>query len=184
MTTIFETERLIVRRFTTADAAEVFEIYRDPAVWRYLGGGEPYTSVEQARERLARHELGYADESPFGSWAVVVRETNAVIGTVLVAPLEEGPEIEVGYHYGQSAWGMGYATEAAIGAIEYGFGVLKLDQLCGVVFPENLASQRVLEKAGMTYRGMRPTFGFTLMYYTIERDTASAQSQGGAIAER
>jgi RimJ/RimL family protein N-acetyltransferase len=84
-------------------------------------------------------------------------------------PLEDGPEIEVGYHLAQFAWGKGFATEAARATIEHGFRVLDLDQLVSVVFPENFASQRVLEKSGMTYRGMRQTFGFELMYYTINR---------------
>src|SRR5688572_27604606 len=109
------------------------------------------------------------EQARCGTWAVIERSNGSPIGSVMLWPLEDGPEIEVGYHFGQSAWGKGFATEATRAVIEHGFQVLDLDQLAGVVFPENPASQRVLEKASMTYRGMRETFGFDLMHYTIDR---------------
>ena len=167
---VFETERLTVREYTVDDAPAAFEIYRDPEVWRYLAGGDPYVSVEQARERLEQRVQRYQERAPYGLWAVVVRDTRQLIGSVLLFPLENGSEVEVGYHFGRFAWGNGYATEVTRGAIRYGFDVLDLPSLCGVVFPENVASRRVLEKAGMTYRGLRSVFGFeSVMYYTIDR---------------
>ena len=167
---LFETERLLVRHFTVDDASAYLEIYRDPEVWRFLGGGDPLSSLEQTRDLLERRVARNLERAPYGQWAVVVRDTDLLIGTVLLLPLEDGPEVEVGYHFGQFAWGKGYATEVTRGAIRYGFDVIGLEQICGVVFPENVASQRVLEKAGMTNQGMRLTFGFDLMYYTIDRD--------------
>ncbi|HET7054948.1 MAG TPA: GNAT family N-acetyltransferase [Thermomicrobiales bacterium] len=167
---IFETERLNVRRYEPGDAPAMFEVYRNPDVWRYLAGGEPYASVEQTRERLEQHIQWYEDDTPYGLWAVVVRDTGELIGSVLLALLEGGPEVEVGYHFGTFAWGNGYATEVTRGAIRYGFDVLGLQQICGVVFAENVASQHVLEKAGLAYRGLRSVFGFDgVMYYTIDR---------------
>jgi ribosomal-protein-alanine N-acetyltransferase len=168
MSIVFETERLIARQYLPSDADACYRIYRDPEVWRWLGGGLPHEDIERSRAAIERYRRRYLDTPGYGSWAVVVRDTAQVIGTVLLARLEDGPEIELGYHLGQFAWGHGYATEIARGAIQYGFETLELPQMCGVVFPENLASQRVLEKAGMTYRGMRVTFGFDLMHYTIE----------------
>jgi ribosomal-protein-alanine N-acetyltransferase len=176
---IFETERLIVRRYELGDAPAMFEIYREPEVWRYLAGGEPYASVEQARERLAQRVKRCGERAPYGLWAVVVRDTGALIGSVLLVPLEEGPEVEVGYHFGTFAWGQGYATEVTRGAIRYGFDVLGLQQICGVVFPENVASQRVLEKAGLTYRGLRSVFGFDgVMFYAIDNDRHPGEQPG------
>jgi RimJ/RimL family protein N-acetyltransferase len=169
---IFEPERLIVRRYELDDAAAMFEVYRDPDVLRYLAGGDPYTSVEQARDRLEQRIQRYEERAPLGLWAVVVRDTGQLIGSVLLGELEDGPEVEVGYHFGTFAWGNGYATEVTRGAIRYGFGVLGLHHICGVVFAENLASQRVLQKAGLTYRGLRSVFGFDgVMYYAIDRPT-------------
>jgi len=168
---LFETELLIVRPWTDDDAEHVFAIYRDPEVWRYLGGGKALEDLEGARAMLRRWIAESEEAAPCGAWAVIDRATATPIGTVMLWPLEEGPEIEVGYHFARSSWGKGYATEAAPGTITHGFRVLVLDQLVAVVFPENPASQRVLQKAGMIYRGMRQTFGFDLMYYTIDRPT-------------
>ena len=178
MAIMFETERLIARQYEQSDATAFFEIYRNPEVWRWLGGGLPHEDIDRSRGAIQRYRERYIDNPGFGSWAVVVRNTCELIGTILLAPLEEGPEVEVGYHLGQFAWGHGYATEIARGAIRYGLDVLGLPKLCGVVFPENLASQRVLGKAGMTYRGMRMTFGFNLMYFTIARAPESPAQSG------
>jgi RimJ/RimL family protein N-acetyltransferase len=166
---LFETSRLMIRHWSVDDAEAAFAIYRDPEVWRYLGGGEPVADLEAARKMLQRWIERSRERAPCGIWAVIERSSGTPIGSVMLWPLEDGPEVEVGYHFGQFAWGKGYATEAARGTIEHGFRVLALDQLARVVFPENPASQRVLEKAGMTYRGMRETFGFNLRYYTIDR---------------
>jgi len=174
---IFETERLIVREYMLDDAPASFEIYRDPVVWRYLAGGEPYATVEQAKERIEQRIQRYRERAPYGLWAVVVRDTSQLIGSVLLSPLEDGPEVEVGYHFGTFAWGKGYATEVTRGAIRYGFEILGLPQISAVVFSENVASQRVLEKAGMTYRGLRSIFGFDgVMSYSIDRFAHDDQS--------
>jgi RimJ/RimL family protein N-acetyltransferase len=165
----FETERLIVRPWSVDDAEAAFAIYRDPEVWRYLGGGEPPADLAAAGAMLRRWIDRSREKAPCGVWAVIERSTGSPIGSVMLWPLEDGPEIEVGYHFGKFAWGKGYATEAARAVIEHGFRVLDVDYLVGVVFPENPASQRVLEKVGMTYRGMREIFGFNLMHYKIDR---------------
>lgn len=166
---LFETERLVVRPWSDDDVEHVFEMYRDPEVWRWLGGGAALEDLYGARAMLRRWIDRSEERAPCGTWAVIERESGVPIGSTMLWPLEDGPEIEVAYHFGQSAWGQGYATEAARATIEHGFRVLDLDTLVGLVFSENPASQRVLEKAGMTYHGMRKAFGFDLRYYTIDR---------------
>ena len=160
------------------DTPAMFEIYlRDPEVWGVPRRRESHTtSIDQARERIEHRDFA------------AVPGTKAVwlIGLLLRTPTPcshqrsslagvrwtYGPEVEVGYHFGQFAWGKGYATEVTRGAIRHGFDELGLSTMCGVVFQENVASQRVLEKAGMTYRGLRSVFGFDgVMYYTIESPT-------------
>src|SRR6185436_19071061 len=94
---VVETERLFVREYTVDDAPAAFEIYRDPEVWRYLGGDAAYTTVEQARERIEQRIQRYQERAPYGLWAVVVRDTWQLIGSVLLSPLEDGPEVELGY---------------------------------------------------------------------------------------
>src|SRR4029078_3360490 len=93
---VFETERLIVREYTPNDAPAAFEIYRDPEVWRYLGGDAAYTTVEQARERIEQRIQRYRERAPYGLWAVVVRDTSPLIGSLLLSPPREWTHVAVG----------------------------------------------------------------------------------------
>jgi RimJ/RimL family protein N-acetyltransferase len=167
-----ETERLILRPWTPDDAEAAFAIYGDPEVTRYLGGGgKPQESVQSQRETLeriiARHrELGWTDQG-FGFWPCIEKATGTMVGAVLLLPLRDGegqplPETEIGWHFGRFAWGHGYATEAARALMDYGFTRLGLDRIFAVVYPENLASQRVMHRLGMTSKGV------TSKYYGLE----------------
>jgi ribosomal-protein-alanine N-acetyltransferase len=159
---IFETERFWVRRWTMEDTEAAFAIYGDPEVWRYMGGGPGDADVEASRAGL-RRVIGRYEELPgMGLWAIVEQATGEIVGSVELVPLEGGPEIEVGYHLARRHWGRGIATEAARGAVKYGFEVLGLPRIVGVCYPENLASRRVLEKCGLVYEMRGQWYGWTL----------------------
>jgi ribosomal-protein-alanine N-acetyltransferase len=79
------------------------------------------------------------------------RETHEFIGDAGITPLADTGEVELAYHYLPSAWGQGFATEAAISILDYGLTQLGMDEIAAIVIPENVASWRVLEKAGMRY---------------------------------
>lgn len=172
---IFETERLRIRPWTLdeRDVASALEIYGDPEVLRYMGGGSGDADLAQARSRLERY-LKASDPRPgfptgLGLWAIEEKATSDAIGSVELVPLDGGPEIEVGYHLARRYWGQGFATEAARAAVRYGFETLGLDRIVGVVYPENLASRHVLEKCGMTYQRRGTWFGWELDMLAVER---------------
>lgn len=169
MSIIFETDRLIARQYAPGDAEAMFEIFREPEVWQWLGGGSAWTELSEAEAAVARQIERYACDPEKRHWAVVARDTMTIVGVVLIAPLEDGPEIEIGYMFGKDHWGNGYATEICTAGAAWAFAHLPIEHLVGVVFPENIASQKVLTKSGMTYRGMRFTFGKDMQYYTITR---------------
>ncbi len=85
------------------------------------------------------------------------------------APIGGGNPVEIGYYLARSAWGKGYATELASGLIRYGFGALGLDQIVAVILPENVASGRVLEKAGLCHAGLTDYNGHAVELYAIDR---------------
>jgi ribosomal-protein-alanine N-acetyltransferase len=170
MGAVFETERLILREWTTDDAEAAFAIFGDPEVTRYLGStGEPDPSLEHRRERMPAMIARYADHPGYGIWAMELKENGDVIGGAGLVTLEDGPEVEIAYTLRRDAWGKGYATEVAIGTIEYGFNVLSLDKLVGVAYPANVASHKVLLKAGMRHLGQRPVYGHELEWFEVER---------------
>jgi [ribosomal protein S5]-alanine N-acetyltransferase len=161
---------LILRPLTHADLGPLHELYADPAAMRYAGG--PTGSLDESEERLQRF-LDHQERHGFSFWAVTDRETAAVLGDAgLIHLAFRGPEVEVGYRLKSPYWGKGYATEAARAAVAYGFGQLGLDRIVAVTHPENVASQRVLEKAGLAFEGMSLYNGKRVRKYAIERPTA------------
>jgi ribosomal-protein-alanine N-acetyltransferase len=150
VTTLLETERLRLRAFREDDLPAYAAIWSDPDVMRYLGKGGA-RSLEGSRELLAWLRATYRDG--FGVWALVERESGAAIGWAGVNPVEAGGrrEIELMYLLARARWGRGLATEAALALRDYAFAELRLPRLAALVFPQNRASLRVVEKVGMAY---------------------------------
>jgi ribosomal-protein-alanine N-acetyltransferase len=121
----------------------------DPAVMEHFPG---LLSRRQSDELVERIETGFA-ENGFGLWALEVRETAEFIGFVgLAAPGFEAhftPAVEVGWRLARSAWGNGYATEAALAALEFGFEEVGLGEIVSLTTVANRRSQAVMERIGM-----------------------------------
>lgn len=172
MTIILETERLTLRTWSLMDAEEGFRIWSDPEVMRYIGTGQPYADVEQARGLLGRM-IAHQDKHGFCYWAVVDKESGELIGSCGMAHhLDGGPEIDFGYTLARSRWGQGYATEAAAAALRYALEILRLPEIIASVDSRNLASRRVLEKIGFVYqRTEQLEEGVDLWYIAVRRES-------------
>jgi ribosomal-protein-alanine N-acetyltransferase len=83
--------------------------------------------------------------------------------------VHKSSEIEVGFRFAKRCWGRGLATEAAQASVRYGFERLALDRIIGLTHPDNTASQRVLEKAGLRYEKDAFYYNARVRYYAIER---------------
>ncbi|MFG1895314.1 GNAT family N-acetyltransferase [Micromonospora zamorensis] len=163
--TVVTTERLILRDWTDdpADLARIYDIYSRPEITRWLGAapGLPLTDPSEAIDRLRiwqdRHA---ADGGRYGTWAMEVRETGLVAGTVLLKRLPGTPEtqltedIETGWHLHPDSRGHGYATEAAraLMAREFAAGT---SEIYAVVSPGNEPSMAVCRRLGMEHVGRR-----------------------------
>ena len=160
-----ETGRLCLRSFRPEDLADLYLVFGDTEVMRYISGGKART-LEETETGLGRtieawHNRGY------GFWAVTAKASDKVIGYCGFMPLEDTSEIELAYGLAKSHWGGGFATEAARACLRYGFEELKLERIVAVVNPRNVASQRVLEKLGMRYTKDVHHYNADLMYYEI-----------------
>jgi ribosomal-protein-alanine N-acetyltransferase len=163
-----ETPRLLIRPFTAEDGdiAAMHALFSDPEVMKYIGG-KPLDSIERTRERILRW-IGYQEKFGYTLWAVIEKSSGELIGDCGLFPFEnEGPEVEVGYDLRRDRWGRGYATEAARACLDYGFDKRKLERIVAVTYPEHIASRRVLEKCGMTERGMRHCYNHDLVFYEM-----------------
>lgn len=153
MNVILETSRLILRAWTLADAAKLFEICSDAEVMKHLGTGKPYETVEQADDFL-HWAVKYQKENGFCRWAVLKKETEEIVGSCGFARPHRTEEIELGYLLARKFWGEGLATEAAAACLKYGFEKLKFKEVIAMTDLENVASQKVLEKIGFVKRGI------------------------------
>ncbi|GAA1877461.1 GNAT family N-acetyltransferase [Streptantibioticus ferralitis] len=102
---------------------------------------------------MARFQAEF-DRRGFGWWAVEVRESGEFIGFTGLDEVDEGlpfTGVEVGWRLARSAWGHGYATEAALAGLDFGFGTLALPEIVAVTTATNLRSQAVMRRIGMTH---------------------------------
>jgi RimJ/RimL family protein N-acetyltransferase len=162
-----ETTRLRLRAFTPDDLDDLFLIFGDEEVMRYISNGKP-RSLEETGRGLLRTIEGWQKRG-FGLWAMTIKGSDRVIGYCGLIYLDDTPEIEIAYGLAKAHWAKGYATEAARATLEFGFEKLKLERIVAVVNPENIPSQRVLEKLGMTYVKKAHHYETDLMYYEITR---------------
>jgi RimJ/RimL family protein N-acetyltransferase len=143
------TERLVMRGWRESDLAPWAAMNADPEVRRYLG---PLLTFEQASAWVLSFQDDL-DRYGFGFWALEVCASGEFIGfTGLQTVDEEMPftGVELGWRLARPAWGHGYATEAALAAAGYGFGVMGLPEIVAVTTAGNLRSQAVMRRIGMT----------------------------------
>ncbi len=151
MNIILETNRLLLRTFTLEDAQLIYELNLDPEITRYTG--DPVKDINHAKEVLEQVILPQYALYNHGRWAVHIKDDLEFIGWCGLKNRPERNEIDLGYRFLKTAWGKGYASEAAFACIKYGFEKLNLQRIIGRAMPDNIGSLRVLEKCGMTYIG-------------------------------
>lgn len=173
---LIETERLRLRGFTPADKPDFAAMRADPDVVRYLVGGEaliPFAE-EIAESRISAFREGWG--AGFGVWAVEEKRSGRFLGQAGLAKLERSPDVEVLYAFARSAWGKGYAREAARASLAYAFETAELQRVVAFVVPQNTASSRVLEAVGLTALGETRYNDFPVLGYAITAEEWAART--------
>ncbi|MDR1598413.1 MAG: GNAT family N-acetyltransferase [Oscillospiraceae bacterium] len=148
-----ETPRLILRRLTMADAADIFSYSSDPEVARYVLW-DAHRTIHDSRMfvRFILHQYRADDPS---SWGVVLKQTGRVIGTIGFMWWNiENRSAEVGYSLARAYWGYGITTEALFAVLRFGFERMRLHRVEAQHAVENGASGRVMQKCGMRREGV------------------------------
>lgn len=147
---ILETERLILREMSQVDFQDLCKILQDDDVMYAYEGA---FSNEEVQEWLDRQIERYK-EYGFGLWAVILKETNELIGQCgLTMQDYNGDKVmEVGYLLQKKHWHQGYASEAAISCKHYAFNQLKAKEVYSIIRDTNIASQKVAKNNGMTFK--------------------------------
>jgi ribosomal-protein-alanine N-acetyltransferase len=171
---VFETERLVIRRYTTDDEENFYRVNGDPEVMRYIR--EPKDRKE-CSIFLARNIALYQQYPLMGRWAMMEKTTNTFVGSFAIIPVENDGnkrqmEIQLGYALLKDYWGKGYATESTLAGKQYAFDVMKLPVIVALTETENIASQKVLLRSGFLQRPNIYQGKKELCYFTCQNPNA------------
>jgi ribosomal-protein-alanine N-acetyltransferase len=147
---IFETDRLIIRRYTLADEENFFRLNGDAEVMRYIR--EPKDRPE-CLVFLKRNIVFYEQHPLMGRWAMIEKASGVFVGSFAIIPVESADqnrqnEIQLGYALLKDFWGKGFASESTMAGRQYAFEVMKLARIVAITETENTASQKVLLRCG------------------------------------
>lgn len=148
---LYETLRLRVRRWRPEDRAPLARMNADPRVMRHfpatLSRAESDAFYDRLQEREARDGFVFP--------ALERRSDDAFVGFAGLAragfPAHFTPAVEIGWRLPPDCWGQGYATEAALAALDYGFETLGVDEIVSFTAVGNRPSRAVMERLAMTH---------------------------------
>jgi RimJ/RimL family protein N-acetyltransferase len=146
-----ETDRLILRPPTLADAEAIFQRYaQDPEVTRYLTW-RPHTSIAQTLEFLSGCVMAWQGDQRF-PYVITLKGTDSAIGMIEIRL--DGFKADVGYGMGRAYWGKGYMTEALRALITWALAQPRIYRVWAICDVENVASEHMLERVGMQREGL------------------------------
>ena len=142
-----ETERLILRRKMQEDIPNMYKMFNDGEVTKYLGGYPPRDEHSMLKMVVGRRET---------EWAVILKCSNEYIGECLIPKIVDNYLGEIGYLFLKEYWGKGYAFEAVSAIIKYSSEVLKLKRLFATIDDENIRSKKLIEKLDFKLEAVLP----------------------------
>lgn len=164
-----ETERLVLRAWRDEDLAAYARMCGDPEVMRYIGDGSAL-SREDAWRSMAMF-TGHWALRGFGTWAVEVRDTGAMVGRVGLHRPAGWPGLEVGWALDRSVWGRGYATEGGRAALDHAWNQLGADRVISLIAPDNARSIAVAHRLGERFERTIDLNGRDVRVYGLDRPT-------------
>jgi [ribosomal protein S5]-alanine N-acetyltransferase len=163
-----QTDRLTLRPLVPADAEAYAAMRFHPEVARWLPPA-PVDDAEAARNSIERFAAGWRERG-YAPWGVF-RE-GRLIGHGGLNWVPEFRETEVLWALHPDAWGHGYATEVAHAALRHGFETVGLALIFAMTLPDNLRSQAVMKRLGLTYRRRVDYKGFSdIVWFDMDRPT-------------
>lgn len=165
---MFETERLLIRHFTSDDLNDFAELCADPEVLRYVGDGTTLTRDEVAHW-INVCRMKYATRG-YGTSAVFEKASGDFVGYCGVVRAPDRDFDELIYVFYKRAWGKGYATEVSQAMLVYVFARSSLPEIYATIDADNLPSQRITEKLGMRFeKEIVEEDRVKVLYYVIKR---------------
>nr|WP_154985019.1 GNAT family N-acetyltransferase [Paenibacillus xylanexedens] len=152
MITELHTTRLHLRQMKESDSADLFQVWSDPEVARFMNIS-PFSDEKQALEMI-QLLANLAEEKQAIRFSIIEKESGVILGSCGYNDLNfEQARAEIGYDLAIAHWGKGYATEAVSALLTHGFTTLALYRIEAKVDPRNVSSIKLLEKLDFTREG-------------------------------
>lgn len=145
-----ETERLIIREATAADAEFILELLNDPAWLRFIGNKNVRT-LDDARDYISKTLVGMYERLGFGLYLTERRGDGAPLGLCGLIKRDSLPDVDIGFAFLPQFRGEGYAYEAASAVLEHGRNAFNLKRVVAITTLDNEGSARLLEKLGFKF---------------------------------
>jgi RimJ/RimL family protein N-acetyltransferase len=151
--TVIETDRLVLREFTAADAAFVLRLVNEPSFLRYIGD-RGVRNLDDAKRYIAEGPVaGYARYG-YGLMRVDRKEDGATVGMCGVLKRDSLPDPDIGFSFFPEYWSQGYALEAAQAVMRHARTTLGLGRIVAITTRDNEPSMRLLGKLGFRFERM------------------------------
>ena len=150
---IYETDRLYIRDFKPDDFDEFHKLVQNSDIYKYMPWGP---NSEEDTKNFIQMSIEQGSKEPRKSFDVpiILKETHLIVGCIGIRVSSSlHKKADIGYWIKRDLWGQGFAKEAALGLLSFGFQKLKMNKIYATADPNNPASIRVLEKIGMVKEG-------------------------------
>lgn len=172
---ISETSRLFLCRPTQENFLVIENLWRDEKVRQFLGGIVSDDVIKNKIVELQNHWNLYN----FGLCIVFEKISKQIIGLCGLHHSEDG--IELSYMFFSQFWGKGFASEAAIASLDYGFHILKIDKIIAITQKANIRSGQLLNKIGMKCIHSFERFGATQCLFALNSNRLMIGDDKGYI---
>jgi RimJ/RimL family protein N-acetyltransferase len=147
---VVETERLILRQLSVADAAFMLRLLNEPSFLRYIGDRGVRT-LDNARDYILKGPVSSYQRLGFGLYLVELKSDGVAIGICGLVKRESLPDVDVGFAFLPEYWSKGYAVESAAAVLNYARDVAGLKRVVAITSRENAGSISLLKKIGFEF---------------------------------
>ncbi|QCR31262.1 GNAT family N-acetyltransferase [Lysinibacillus sp. SGAir0095] len=157
---VLETERLILREITENDANSIFEYLSDPEVMKYYGL-QPFEAVKDALDEISWYQSIFNEQTGI-RWGITLKHEDKVIGSCgFLNTVSNHYRTDIGFELSKEYWGQGIASEAMNEIIQYAFEQTDIQRIQALIEPPNIASQKMVERAGFLREGLLRKYEYT-----------------------
>ena len=156
---IIKTNRLILRELEDKDSKDLFSILSSENVTKYYGMF-PMKDVSQAEQLILKFKDSFEADTSI-RWGIELKCSGQIIGTCGFHNWNKRHfRAEIGYELGEEFWKYGYAKEAVLAILDYGFNNMGLERIEALTYPENIVSKNMLIKLEFEYEGLLKKYAY------------------------